>query len=215
MKRRDFIRLSVLFLAGCALPPKNPLKSIPARTINPLAALPTAVPPEVANCRWTPIVAPKPRTYPGLDQLDADGLHVTARGVIIEPSIYRLKVTGLVDHPLNLTLDQLRCMPKMTAKNNMTCPGEFEDVTSFSGVPFKYLMGLAGIQKGAKAINMFAADQFKAYMNLDDAMQQYNYIAYQWQDQPLPILHGFPVRAVMATTYGYAWVKWLMEIQVT
>ena len=139
---------------------------------------------------------------------------MTARPVLIEPSIYRLKVTGLVDHPLNLTLDQLRCMPKMTAKNNMTCPGEFEDVTTFSGVPFQYLMGLAGLQKGAKAVSMYGADQFKAYQSLDNAMQQYNYIAYQWQDQPLPILHGFPVRAVIATTDGYAWVKWLLEIQV-
>ncbi|MDR3574400.1 MAG: molybdopterin-dependent oxidoreductase [Anaerolineaceae bacterium] len=215
MKRRDFIRLSVLFLAGCALPPKSPSKSAATRIAGPLAALPTAVPPEVVNCRWAPIVAPKPEPWPGLDQLDANGLHVTARGVIIEPSVYRLRVIGLVDHPLNLTLNDLRCMPKMTAKNNMTCPGEFEDVTSFSGVPFKYLMGLAGVQKGAKAINMFAADNFKAYMNLEDAMQQYNYIAYQWQDQPLPILHGFPVRAVMATTFGYAWVKWLIQIQVT
>jgi len=216
MKRRDFLRLSVLFLGGCAVSPKSTFTSATSpTTANPLAALPTAVQPEVANCRWAPIVAPKPAPWPGLDQVDANGLHVTAKGVLIEPDIYRLKVTGLVDHPLDLTLDDLRCMPKMTAKNNLTCPGEFEDVTSWSGVPFQYLMKVAGVQKGAKSINMLGADQFRAYSTLDNAMQEYNFLAYQWKDQPLPILHGFPVRAVIATSDGYAWVKWLMEIHVS
>jgi DMSO/TMAO reductase YedYZ molybdopterin-dependent catalytic subunit len=103
----------------------------------------------------------------------------------------------------------------MTARPNLTCQGVFEDVTSWSGVPIRHVLELAGVQTKAKAINMVGADQFQAYSSLNDALQMYNYLAYQWQDQPLPVLHGFPVRAVMATTFGYAWVKWLVQIQVT
>jgi DMSO/TMAO reductase YedYZ molybdopterin-dependent catalytic subunit len=146
--------------------------------------------------------------------VDDVGLHVTGYPVTIDLSQYRLRVTGLVDHPLVLTLDDLRCMPKMTAKPNLTCTGVFEDVTTWSGVPFRYLLGLARVQKGAKSVIMTGADQFQAYSSLQDAMQVYNYLAYQWEDEPLPVLHGFPVRAVMATTYGSSWVKWLVQIQV-
>jgi DMSO/TMAO reductase YedYZ molybdopterin-dependent catalytic subunit len=217
MKRRDFLRLSVLFLAGCALPPKSISQSQPASaeaTATPLATQPPTVQPDLATCRSTPIIAPTVAVKPEYDRLDDVGLHVTASPVTIDPSTYRLRVTGLVDHPLDLSLDDLRCMPKMTARNNLTCQGVFEDVTTWSGVPFRYLLGLAGVQKGAKSITMFGADQFRAYSSLDDALQVYNYLAYQWKDQPLPVLHGFPVRAVMATTFGFAWVKWLVQIQV-
>ncbi len=159
-------------------------------------------------------MAPTQAARPGPHQVDDVGLHVTASPVTNDLRAYRLRVTGLVDHPLELTLDDLRCMPKMTATPNLTCKGVFEDVTSWSSVPFKYVLGLAGVQEGAKDITMTGADQFQAYSSLEDGLQEYNYLAYQWKDEPLPILHCFPVRAVMATTFGYAWVKWLVQIQV-
>ncbi len=39
-----------------------------------------------------------------------------------------------------------------------------------------------------------------------------NFLAYEWMGRPLPVLHGFPLRAVIPCQDGFAWVKWLMEI---
>jgi DMSO/TMAO reductase YedYZ molybdopterin-dependent catalytic subunit len=41
-----------------------------------------------------------------------------------------------------------------------------------------------------------------------------SFLAYEWEGEPLPIIHGFPVRAVFPALSGNTWVKWLVEIQV-
>jgi DMSO/TMAO reductase YedYZ molybdopterin-dependent catalytic subunit len=38
--------------------------------------------------------------------------------------------------------------------------------------------------------------------------------AYELSGKPLPILHGFPLRAVFPSMQGNNWVKWLVEIQI-
>jgi len=41
-----------------------------------------------------------------------------------------------------------------------------------------------------------------------------NFLAYEWEGEPLPIVHGFPVRAVFPALNGSKWVKWLVQIDV-
>jgi sulfite oxidase len=41
-----------------------------------------------------------------------------------------------------------------------------------------------------------------------------NFLAYEMNGQPLPVLHGFPLRAVFPGVVGNKWVKWLLEIRV-
>jgi sulfite oxidase len=42
-----------------------------------------------------------------------------------------------------------------------------------------------------------------------------NLLAYEWEGQPLPILHGFPLRAIIPGTAGSNSTKWLTEIKVS
>src|SRR5512143_218942 len=121
MKRRDFLRLSLLVLAGCAAPGKPPLGYTPS-------ARPAVPSPDLAACHLEPLVVPtRPAVIPDLYQVDDVGLHVTARPVDIDPTSYRLQVSGLVDHLLSFSLDELRCLPGVTSKTTLTCPGFFSD----------------------------------------------------------------------------------------
>ena len=61
---------------------------------------------------------------------------------------------------------------------------------------------------------MKAADGYSITLSLDEALKPENFLAYEWMGQPLPVLHGFPVRAVIPGRDGNAWVKWLLEIVV-
>jgi len=143
------------------------------------------------------------------------GLHVTGNRVVeLDPLSYRLKITGLVNHPLEITLDELRCMPKVSARVNLTCKGNFEDVTSYTGVPLLYVLGLAGVQAAAQSVSLTGAEGFPGYLSLENATKNDNFLAYQWKDEPLPILHGFPLRAVIPSLLGYNWTKFLVEIKV-
>jgi len=167
-------------------------------------------------CNLTPVIIPtKPAIIPGYTQLDeSTGLHMTGTVQEIDLASYRLIVTGMVDHPLNLSYDELRCMPKITATPTLICRGYFEDVATWSGVPLKYILNMAGVLSDAKMITLFSADGFKTFVSLEEALREDNFLAYEWEGKPLPILHGFPLRAVFPSMSGNKWIKWLVEIRV-
>ena len=163
-----------------------------------------------------PIVVPTlPAKIPGYTEVDpATGLHMTGTPKVIDLASYRLKVDGKVTHPLSLSYDDLRRLPKVTATPTLVCQGFFTDITTWSGVPLKTILEMAGVQPDAKQILMRAADGYSASLSLDEALKPENFLAYEWMGQPLPVLHGFPLRAVIPGQDGSRWVKWLLQIVV-
>jgi DMSO/TMAO reductase YedYZ molybdopterin-dependent catalytic subunit len=61
---------------------------------------------------------------------------------------------------------------------------------------------------------MVAADGYESQMDIKLALKEGNFLAYEWEGQPLPVLHGFPLRAVFPSLPGSYWVKWLLQIKV-
>jgi hypothetical protein len=203
---------------GTPTPTEN-VRDLSSETITPnlTPAAVTATPTYgiVSGCGLAPIAIPSMAPYPGANALDrSTGLHVTGRAVPIDLTSYRLLVTGLVDSPLSLSYEDLRCMPRITAKPTLVCIGVFEDITTWSGVPLNYILNLAGVLSGAKTITMVAADRYESQIVLQAALEDGNFLAYEWNGQPLPVLHGFPLRAVLPALPGSKWVKWLLEIKV-
>jgi DMSO/TMAO reductase YedYZ molybdopterin-dependent catalytic subunit len=167
-------------------------------------------------CGIAPIVVPTPAPDPGYNRLDpSTGLHVTGKMQLIDLDTYRLKVTGKVEHPLELTYDQIRCLPKVEATSDLECPGFFvdRDVT-WAGVPIADLLELAGVQGAAREIEFVSADGYKTSLELEKALDRANFLAYEWEGEPLPPLHGFPLRAVLPGLHGSRWAKWVVEIVV-
>jgi DMSO/TMAO reductase YedYZ molybdopterin-dependent catalytic subunit len=213
-----------ILIAGCSaqpviLPPTSTVIPThpPAPTLTPTSEATPAntLVAITSSCGLAPIVAPTMAPNPGFNALDtASGLHMTGHPATVDLNSYRLVVTGLVDHPLSLTYDELRCMPKVTADLTLTCPQVFEDRATWSGVQLKYILALAGIQSAAKVIVLVAADKFQNQMYLTDALKEGNFLAYEQEGQPLPVLHGFPLRGVFPGMPGSNWVKWLVEIRV-
>jgi DMSO/TMAO reductase YedYZ molybdopterin-dependent catalytic subunit len=205
--------LLTLVLAGCvSLPtPAAPVESTPPAPGTPE---PQASP---AHCLLTPITPPvMPTEIPGYTQVDpATGLHMTGTVKQIDLAGYRLKVTGKVDHPLSLAYDELRCLPRIEcASCTLICPGFFTDHATWAGAPLAYVLKLAGIQDGASQVTLVSADGYATPLTLNEALSDDAMLAYEQNGQPLPILHGFPVRAVLPSRAGGKWVKWLVEIIV-
>jgi len=168
------------------------------------------------ECGAPPVLVPTlPAFIPEEFELDpSTNLHKSGDPQQIDLETYTLQVTGLVDNPLTLTYDQLRCMPKITDTPTLTCPQTFVDKAEWSGVRLAYILKLAGVQDGAANVRMTGADGYYANITLEDAMRPESYLAYEWEGEPLPIMHGFPLRAILPDIYGSQWVKWLLEIEV-
>jgi DMSO/TMAO reductase YedYZ molybdopterin-dependent catalytic subunit len=162
------------------------------------------------------VIAPTPPAEtPGYIELDPDtGLHMTGTAQQIDLESYRLEVSGKkVDHPLSLTYDDLRCLPKVEARATLTCPGFFSDEATWAGAPIREVLALAAVQEGAATLKMISADGFATSIPISEVYET-GFLAYEWEGEPLPILHGFPVRIVLPGVTGGYWVKWLIALEV-
>jgi DMSO/TMAO reductase YedYZ molybdopterin-dependent catalytic subunit len=202
----------VLILTGCAAQPspQAEITATPQVTVTPQAE------PTIEPCDLPPVAVPTPPAeVPGYTELDpATGLHMTGTVPDIDFETYRLQVTGQVDQPLSLTYDDLRCMPKVELRCTLVCPGFFQDEATWAGVPLADVLELAGVQEGAEGLRLVSADGYAKWVTMDMATTGDSFLAYEWEGEPLPIVHGFPVRAVFPEQSGGYWVKWLVQIDV-
>ena len=154
----------------------------------------------------------------------------------IDGAAYRLKLTGLVGKPAELTLADLRSMPSTDVVNGYECSGNSaraqQGLSSngrFTGVRLRDVLRRAGVDDKAREVVFFGADkgnedvvfrqntlklqqQFARSITLENAMKPEPLLAYALNGQPLHRDHGFPIRVIMPGWYGVANVKWLSEI---
>jgi sulfite oxidase len=164
---------------------------------------------------------------------------------VIDPAAYRLRVSGMVDRPLELDLKQLTSsLPRRTGAATMACaglrrdeliahrpiPGEVvwgaEPVSNgvWSGVPLREILVQAGVKPGAAHVEFLGLDQverhgkefaFGGSIPLGKALSPEVLLAFEMNGEPLPPVHGFPVRVVVPGCIGARSVKWVSEIMVT
>jgi DMSO/TMAO reductase YedYZ molybdopterin-dependent catalytic subunit len=209
MRALTLLLLTVVLLSACATPAgvASPSPSGPALTPAP--------PTSADACGIAPVAVPTAAPDPGYAKLDpTTDLHVTGRIQLLEPATWRLRVTGRVERPLELTYDQIRCLPKVQASPDLVCPGFFVDRATWVGVPIAEVLALARPLADATEIQLAGADGYQTTLSLKAGMDRANFLAYEWEGEPLPRLHGFPLRAVIPGAEGNQWTKWLIEIRV-
>jgi DMSO/TMAO reductase YedYZ molybdopterin-dependent catalytic subunit len=201
----------LLLLAACTAAPTQTPTANPTPSPNPAIAST-----DLANCKPVPYVVPtlsaKIPAYTTLDK--SIGLHVTGTYTVIDPVTYRLKIDGLVNHPLELTYDQIRCLPSVTERVILLCPTVFQDDAVWKGVRLSDFLQLAGVKSDATEVDLASVDGYVITVTLDQAKADGAFLAYEVNGQILPIIHGFPLRAVFKDQPGNQWVKWVVGITV-
>ena len=152
----------------------------------------------------------------------------------VDVDSYALKFTGLIDNPLEFTLDELKAMDKVEIDAGFECGGNRQDFyhglignAKWGGVRLSDMLKQAGVQDDGIEVVFYAADvgkenirdtdveqAFARSMHIDDAMREEVLIAYEMNGEPLPGFHGAPVRLIVPGWYGVANVKWMNHIHV-
>jgi len=141
---------------------------------------------------------------------------VTGSIPTINPASYRLKVDGMVDHPLVLSLDDLRAMKRTSLVHYFQCvTGWRVPSVHWQGVQLSEVLERAGVQSGATALRFFSGDGvYTESLTLSQAKLPDVLVADRMIGDDVTPEHGGPVRMYIAPMYGYKSTKWLDRIEV-
>ena len=156
----------------------------------------------------------------------------------LELSDWRLLVDGLVEKKLSLTFEDIQRMPKVELANTLECSGNSRSLLKekasgnpwtiggvgnaiWGGIWLKDLLEKAGLKDNAKHISFegldkplgSAAIKFIRSIPLEKANAS-TLLAYEMNGEPLPLKHGYPLRALALGWTGANSVKWLHKITV-
>lgn len=134
----------------------------------------------------------------------------------IPAASYRLKVSGLVEHPLDLTLADLEAMPRTTLVRDFQCvTGWRVPGVRWDGVALSHLLDAAGVRAGAAALAFDSYDgTYTESLTMAQARRPDVMVAYRFENGPISRDHGGPARLYVAPMYGYKSAKWLSGIRV-
>jgi DMSO/TMAO reductase YedYZ molybdopterin-dependent catalytic subunit len=99
----------------------------------------------------------------------------------------------------------------------LVCPETFKDEGYWTGVRVDRLLDLAKVKDGAMEVYFISLDGgYSKSLKIEEITGNEGLlIAYHYNDNEFPEIHGFPLRIVAKDYPGYLWVKWLGKIEVT
>jgi DMSO/TMAO reductase YedYZ molybdopterin-dependent catalytic subunit len=157
----------------------------------------------------------------------------------IDPERWRLRLSGNVRRPLELSLDELRARPQVTMPVTLECAGNgrarlqprpisqpwLNDAVGtalWTGTPLAGLLAEAGLEAGSVELVFTGVDHgmekgdehdYARSLGIADATRPEVMLAYEMNGRPLEPQHGFPVRLIVPGWYGMTSVKWLTRIE--
>src|SRR4051794_5349151 len=169
--------------------------------------------------------------------------YVRNHGPVPDWGEWRVRVDGLVDTPLELSLEALRALPRAQVIATLQCAGNpragliaLRDIpgeapwgpgatgtAAWTGVSLRDALARAGVRDGAAHVAFVGADvsteaqppqAFGGSIPLAKALLSEVVLAFEMNGQPLLPVHGAPVRVVVPGYIGARSVKWVQRIEV-
>ena len=157
----------------------------------------------------------------------------------IDPATWSLRLEGLVDRPIDLTMAALHKLAPASAPVSLQCAGNGRSLfrpkvagaqwargavgqARWRGVRLADVLDRAGLKPEARFLTFLPGDHplgehvppFHRSIPLEKARKDV-LLAWEMNGAPLSVLHGAPLRAVVPGWAGDHWVKWLRGIRVS
>ena len=157
------------------------------------------------------------RQYEGENLSSIDDFRENAIGGPQDVSVedYRLEVTGLVEKPLTLTYDEVLDRKQYSKVVTLYCVEGWDVKLLWEGVMVEDLLEQAGVKDDAVVVIFHAADDYTSSLTLDYIRENNIMLAHKMNGVTLPPERGFPFQLVAESKWGYKWVKWVTEIELS
>ena len=132
---------------------------------------------------------------------------------------YKLKIGGLVETPMELSLSELEALGKTQHISMHHCIQGWSGIAQWGGVPMRTLVDLVKPKASAKTVAFFSFGEGLyggAYYNtqrLDNVLKAECLLAYEMNWTPLEHEYGAPLRLRVENQLGYKMVKWIERIE--
>ena len=134
----------------------------------------------------------------------------------VDVDTYRLKITGLVDQPMELTYaDVLQSHESYKKAVTLNCVEGWSVDILWEGVLVSDILDAAGADPGASVVIFRAVDGYSTSLPMEYIRNRNILMAYKMNDVELPPERGFPFELVAERKWGYKWIKWIEEIEVS
>ncbi len=133
----------------------------------------------------------------------------------IEATAYRFRIEGLVRHPHQWSLDELRALPGSTFSGDIHCVTKWSKLdTSFGGVSVDTLLDQVEPLPHATHVVAFSYGGYTTNLPLDDVRGGRAWLVWEHEGAPLPPEHGGPARLLVPHLYLWKSAKWVAGLRL-
>jgi len=133
---------------------------------------------------------------------------------VVDASSWKLKVEGLVERPLALSLSDVLSLPRVTLVRDFHCvTGWSVASVRWEGVRLRLLADMAGVTEGARWVYMEGLDGYSSVVPVEDFLSDDALLVLAINGRPLTREQGFPARIFIPHLYGWKGVKWVHRIE--
>jgi methionine sulfoxide reductase catalytic subunit len=132
---------------------------------------------------------------------------------------FRLRVDGLVEHPVALSLSELKALGMDECVTMHHCIQGWTGIAQWKGVPMKTLVDLARPTPAARTVVFYSfgdglyGGRYYETQRLEDVVHPACLLALEMNRQPLSNIYGAPLRLRVENQLGYKMVKWIERIE--
>lgn len=132
---------------------------------------------------------------------------------------WRLQVGGMVEHRLELSLDDIKVLPKQEQITKHICIQGWSAIGEWGGVPMREIIARCKPDKCARYVVFHAYDvdgdgkPYYEVLRTSDMYDQLSTLAYEMNWKPLDLEHGAPLRLRCERKLGYKMVKYIKSIE--
>lgn len=133
----------------------------------------------------------------------------------IDLSQWKLRVSGLVDHPFELTWEEFNRLPRVRVFSDFHCVTRWSRLgNTWEGVSLQEIAQRAGIRATARFALAHGYDRgFTTNVPVADLLTPDSLIATHHDGNPIALEHGGPARLIVPHLYAWKSAKWVCELE--